>query len=85
MQEAPAVGVQVQQVKKRVLKVTDVAGEIVAELVKQKKHQVTDAISSKTLARFLLNTLNGIRILEKTARSKDEVQSMIDVALRSVL
>jgi TetR/AcrR family transcriptional regulator, transcriptional repressor for nem operon len=51
----------------------------------QKKHQVTDAISSKTLARFLLNTLNGIRILEKTARSKDEIQSVIDVALRSVL
>jgi hypothetical protein len=41
LQEAPAVGVQVQQVKKRVLKVTDVAGEIVAELVKQRKHQVT--------------------------------------------
>jgi TetR/AcrR family transcriptional regulator, transcriptional repressor for nem operon len=51
----------------------------------QKKHQVTTEISSETLARFLLNTLNGIRILERTARSKKEIQSVIDVALRSIV
>jgi TetR/AcrR family transcriptional repressor of nem operon len=50
----------------------------------QREHQITSAIPSKALARFLLNTLNGIRILEKAATPKIEIQSVIDVALQSI-
>jgi len=47
-------------------------------------HQITSATPSKDLARFLLNTLNGIRILEKVGAPKLEIQSVIDVALSSI-
>lgn len=50
----------------------------------QREHQITSAIPSKEIARFLLNTVNGIRILEKTAAPRREIQSVIDTALRSI-
>ena len=50
----------------------------------QRERQITSAITSKALARFLLNTLNGIRILEKAATPRREIQSVIDVALQSI-
>jgi TetR/AcrR family transcriptional repressor of nem operon len=50
----------------------------------QRERQITSAIPSNALARFLLNTLSGIRVLEKAATPRREIQSVIDVALQSI-
>jgi TetR/AcrR family transcriptional repressor of nem operon len=50
----------------------------------QSEGQITTAIPSKALARFLLNALNGIQILEKAETPKRDIQSVIDVTLQTI-
>ena len=50
----------------------------------QRELQITSAIPHREIARFLVNTINGVRILEKMAAPRREIQSVIDTAIRSI-
>jgi TetR/AcrR family transcriptional repressor of nem operon len=59
---------------------------ILSETIKkgQDKGEITSRFESGLIAHNLLNTLNGIRVLEKTGPSAQQMNSIVDMALAAI-
>lgn len=50
----------------------------------QERSEIRKGLNSVAIAQSLVNTINGIRILEKTGASKQQVQTVVETALEAI-
>jgi TetR/AcrR family transcriptional regulator, transcriptional repressor for nem operon len=78
LRDSEAVG----EVKKLFQGLEQMLGEAIKE--GQKKGEITPRFESGLIAQSLVNTLNGIRILEKTGGSVKQMNAIVDMALAAI-
>ena len=79
-------GLRDPEAAKEVKKMFQGFERILSETIKkgQGKGEITSRFESGLIAHNLLNTLNGIRVLEKTGPSAQQMNSIVDMALAAI-
>ena len=79
-------GLRDPEAAKEVKKMFQGFERILSETIKkgQDKGEITARFESGLIAHNLLNTLNGIRVLEKTGPSAKQMNSIVDMALAAI-